>query len=114
MASVGWQSADFEQLEPEGLDLGEHAVQCGLIGQRSAQHGVLSARLSAQTGERRTHRVAQVAAHRDLVLLPAVFAGHIVTSYQTGLRPAIVPCSRASCKPSRSGDPMLRAWTPSG
>jgi hypothetical protein len=71
-------AADFEQLEPEGLDLGEHAVQRGLVRQRSDQHGVRPARLSPQGGERGAHRLAQVAAHTDLVLLrPAVCAGHV-------------------------------------
>jgi hypothetical protein len=72
-------AADFEQLEPEGLDLGEHAVQRGLVRQRSGQHGFRPAPLSPQGGERGAHRLAQVAAHTDLVLLrPAVCAGHVV------------------------------------
>jgi hypothetical protein len=71
--------ADFEQLEPEGLDLGEHAVQRGLVRQRSGQYGFRPAPLSPQGGERGAHRLAQVAAHTDLVLLrPAVCAGHVV------------------------------------
>ena len=61
-------AADFEQLKPEGFDLGEYAVQRGLIRQRSGQHGVLSARLSPQGGERGAYRLAQVAVHMDLVL----------------------------------------------
>jgi hypothetical protein len=44
-------AADFEQLEPEGLDLGEHAVQRGLVRQRSDQHGVGPAPLSPQGGK---------------------------------------------------------------
>jgi hypothetical protein len=68
-------AADFEQLEPEGLDLGEHAVQRGLVRQRSDQHGVRPTRLSPQGGERGAHRLAQVAAHTDLVLLRP--AGHV-------------------------------------
>jgi hypothetical protein len=50
IVSVRRQAADFEQLEPEGLDLGQHAVQGGLVRQRSRQHSVLSARLTPQGG----------------------------------------------------------------
>jgi len=31
IGSVRWQAANFEQLEPEGLDLAAHAVQRGLL-----------------------------------------------------------------------------------
>jgi hypothetical protein len=67
-----------------GLDLGQHAVQGGLVRQRSRQHSVLSARLTPQGGERKAHHLAQVAAHTDLVLprlRPAVCAGHVVTGH---------------------------------
>jgi hypothetical protein len=30
-ASHRWQAADFEQLEPERLDLGEYAVKCSAV-----------------------------------------------------------------------------------
>jgi hypothetical protein len=52
IASVRRQATDFEQLKPEGFDLGEHAVQRGLVRQCSGQHGVLSARPSPEGGER--------------------------------------------------------------
>ncbi len=52
VVSVRRQATDFEQLKPEGFDLGEHTVQRGLVGQRSGQRGVLSARLCPQGGER--------------------------------------------------------------
>ena len=45
-ASDRWQAADFEQLEPERLDLREHAIQRGAVGQRPGQHGVAAAGLS--------------------------------------------------------------------
>src|SRR5215510_5041700 len=94
ITSVRRQAADFEQLKPEGLDLGEHAVQRGLVRQRSGQHGVLSTPLSPQGGERGAHRLAQVTAHPNLVSLrprPAVRAGHVVTSHETGQLPTVVP-----------------------
>ena len=47
-----WQAADFEQLEPERLELREHAVQRGAVGQRPGQHGVAAAGPGLQGGER--------------------------------------------------------------
>jgi hypothetical protein len=82
MVSVRWQAADFEQFEPESLDLGEHAVECSLVRECSGEHGVRSARLRAQAGERQTQRLAQVTAHRDLILprlWPTMSAGHDVS-----------------------------------
>jgi hypothetical protein len=58
MASMRREAADFEQLKPEGLDLGEHCVQRGPVRQRSRKHGVSTARLSPQGGERGAHRLA--------------------------------------------------------
>ena len=43
-----WQAADFEQLEPERLNLREHAIQRGAVGQRPGQHDVAAAGLSLQ------------------------------------------------------------------
>jgi hypothetical protein len=37
-ASNRWQAADFEQLEAERLDLGEHAVERSPVAQRPGQH----------------------------------------------------------------------------
>jgi len=51
-ASDRWQAADFEQLEPERLDLREHAIQRGAVGERPGQHGVATAGLSLQGRER--------------------------------------------------------------
>jgi hypothetical protein len=93
IASVRRQAADFEQLKPEGLDLGEHCVQRGLVRQRSRKHGVPTARLSPQGGERGAHRLAQAPAHTDLVvpwLRPAMCAGHVVTGQETGQLPTVV------------------------
>src|SRR5215469_6090050 len=84
--SVRPQAADFEQLKPEGLDLGEHAVQRGLVRQRSREYGVLSAPLSPQGGERGAHRLAQATAHADHVLprlRPIESAGHVVAIHKT-------------------------------
>ena len=46
----GQQAVHLEQLKPGCLDAGEHAVQRGLIRQRSRQDGALSARLSLRGG----------------------------------------------------------------
>ena len=50
-ASGRWQAADFEQLEPERLDLREHPIQRGAVGQRPGQHGVAAACLGLQGRE---------------------------------------------------------------
>ena len=63
------QAADFKQLKPESLDLGQHAVQCGLVRQCPRERGVHSARLGPQGGERGAHHLAEVAAHPYLVSL---------------------------------------------
>src|SRR6516165_6046365 len=62
-----WQAADLEQLEPERLDLREHAIQRGAVGQRPGQHGVAAARLGLQGRERGAYRLAQPAADTDAV-----------------------------------------------
>ena len=36
------QTAHFEQFEPERFDLGQHAVERGLVGRRASQHLVWS------------------------------------------------------------------------
>jgi hypothetical protein len=83
------QAAQFEQLESERLDLAQHAVQRGLVRDRTLQERVAAPRLSAQGRERAQHRGAKVTADEELVvrrLLTATSeAGHFVTS---GLRGA--------------------------
>jgi hypothetical protein len=54
---LGWglswrQTADFEELQPESLDFGDDSVQRCVVRQRSRQHGLRSAQLSLQGGER--------------------------------------------------------------
>ena len=68
-ASARRQTADFEQFEPERLDLGEHAVERGLVGQHTSQHGLVAVRTGLQDRERGAHRLAQAAADTDLVAL---------------------------------------------
>jgi len=82
-ASRRWQAADFEQLEAERLDLREHAVQRGAVGQRPGQHGVAAARPGLQGGERAAYGLAQVAADPDTVPVRrrvAGCAGHVLTT----------------------------------
>jgi len=98
--SAAWQTADFEELEPERLDLGEHAVQRGAIRERSGQRGVRSARLSPEGGERRPHQLAEVAAYRDLVrpgLGRAACPRAILTGHETGQLATVVQRVWASC-----------------
>jgi hypothetical protein len=94
-------ATDLEQLEPEGLDLGDHPVQFGLIRYCSGQHGVLTSRLSPQGGERRAHRLTQVPSHPDLVpplLRPAMCAGRVVSGHE------IEPGRRQDERPTYDSD----------
>jgi hypothetical protein len=50
---------ECDQLKPERLDLAEHAVQGGLIGQLSGQDGVAALRDSAQGREGTEERAAE-------------------------------------------------------
>jgi len=56
--------ADLEEVEAERLDLGEHAVQCGLI-QQAGEHGVGAAPLSGHRREGIQDRGAEVAPDPD-------------------------------------------------
>src|SRR5215470_8768763 len=89
-SSDRWKTADFEQLEPERLDLREHAVQRGAVGQRPGQHGVAAAGLSLQGRERGAYRLAQAAADTDPVPVRrpvSAGTGHILTTHPVN-RPA--------------------------
>ena len=54
--------ADLQQFESERLDLGQHAVQRGLVRDGAAQQRVLALCLGVQAGERPPHGRAQTAA----------------------------------------------------
>src|SRR5215510_3391322 len=89
-ASDRWQAADFEQLEPERLDVREHAIQRGAVGERPGQHGVAAAGLSLQGGERGAYRLAQAAADTDPVPVRRPIGagtGHVLTTHAVN-RPA--------------------------
>jgi hypothetical protein len=79
MVDLG-QAEDLEQFESERLDLGQHAVQRGLVRDGASQQRVLTLGLGAQGGERAPHGRTQVAADTDLVAgrrLPvSLLAGH--------------------------------------
>jgi ABC-type multidrug transport system ATPase subunit len=81
------QTAHFEQFEPERLDLGQHAVERGLVGQRASQHGLVAVRTGLEDRERGAHRLAQAAADTDLVALglriPARAAGLLTAHRRT-------------------------------
>jgi len=86
-ASGRRQAADFEQLEPERLDLREHAVERGPIGQRPGQHGVPATRLSLQGRERGAYRLAQAPADTDPVPVRrpvTVCTCHVLTTHPAG------------------------------
>jgi len=68
-ASAPRKATDFEQFEPERLDLGEHAVERGLVGERTSQRGVVPVRPGLEGWKRGAHRLAQTAADTDLVAL---------------------------------------------
>lgn len=77
-----WEAADFEQLKPESLHCGEHAVQRRLVRERACQDGILPARLSPQGGERGAHGFTQMATHPDLIPPQLRFvwlAGHVTS-----------------------------------
>ena len=62
MVCVEREAADLEQFESERLDLGQHAVQRGLIRDGTSQQRVPVAGLGLEAGERAQRRGAQVAA----------------------------------------------------
>src|SRR5580704_2378917 len=88
IALAAWQqAADFDQFEAERLDLGEHAVERGLVGERTGQDGPVAPRPGLEGGERGADRLAQVTADTDPVALrlrvaarfdggPPCFAGY--------------------------------------
>src|SRR5215831_11301641 len=85
-----WQAADFEQFEPERLELREHAIQCGAVGQRPGQHGVAAAGLGLQGRECGAYRLAQAAADTDAIPVGrpvGVGTGHVRTAHTLN-RPA--------------------------
>jgi hypothetical protein len=71
---MGGQTAELQQLESERLDLGQHAVQRGLVRDRTLQERVPASCLSAQARKREQHPGAQVAADKEFVVrrLPTV------------------------------------------
>src|SRR5215472_11019575 len=102
-----WQAADFEQLEPERLDLREHAIQRGAVGQRPGQHGVAAACPGLQGRKRRAYRLAQAAADTDAV--PAgrpvgAGAGHVLT-----IRVVTRPAGGSTVIGTCTGDPPALA-----
>jgi len=101
-----WQPADFEQLEPERLNLREHAVQRGAVGQRPGQHGVAAAGPGLQGGERRAYRLAERAADTDAVPVRrpvSVGAGHVLTTHAVNRA-----AGGSAVIGTGTGDPLLR------
>ena len=78
--SCAGDAADLDELEAKRLDLGEHAVERGLVGQHARQYRVVTAGPGLEIGERGADRLAQAAADTYLVplrLSGAVRAGHV-------------------------------------
>ncbi len=59
--TVSGDPSHFEELKTERLDLAQHAVQRGLIGQMTCQQRLSSAGLSRQGRERAHERVPEFA-----------------------------------------------------
>src|SRR5690348_7537841 len=117
-ASDRWQAADFEQLEPERLDLREHAIQRGAVREPPGQHGVAATSLSLQGRERGTYRLAQAAADTDAVAIRRPISagtGHILTTYAVN-RPAGDSTVVRTCtgNPSCLSGSSPRAAAPAG
>jgi hypothetical protein len=65
---VGRGAADLEQLESEGLDALEDAVERRLVGDLAPEHGVHGGGGRRQAFERVDQGSAELAADRDLVV----------------------------------------------
>ena len=63
----GAAATNLEQLEPKGLDPGEHAVERSLIGQVPDQHGHPATPPGVQLGKGTHQPFAEASADLDLV-----------------------------------------------
>jgi hypothetical protein len=80
-------TADLDELEVEGFDLGEDAVESGLVRQPAGQNGLAAIFTRGEAGERPAEARAQNTANPDLVLRllrQLTHAGSIVVD---GMRP---------------------------
>ena len=59
------QAVHFEKLQAKRLALGEHPVECGLVGQHAGQHRVLAQGTSLKRGKGGAERLTQAAADTD-------------------------------------------------
>jgi LuxR family maltose regulon positive regulatory protein len=110
-----WKAADFEQLEPERLDLREHPVQRRAVRQRPSQDGVSAARPGLQSGECGEHRLAQAATDTDPVPVRQRLVArtrHLFTTRALARRLAAAPSSGAPCFPPGSRGPQTPASAP--
>ena len=89
------QAEDLEELESERLDLGQHAVQRGLVRDGTAQQRVPVPCLGPEAGERAQRRGAQVAADDYVVAqwsgVPAP-AGHRLAAGSGARAVVVVMC----------------------
>jgi len=85
------QAVHFEKLQAECLALGEHPVECGLVGQHAGQHRIRAPGTSPERGKGGPDHLTQAAADTDLVavrLLTAVRAGHVAAIHEMTARSA--------------------------
>jgi hypothetical protein len=99
------QGPDLEQLESERFDLGEYAVQRGLVRKSTPQDGVPGARLSLKGRKRQPRHLPQVAANPELVAVRRLpiqsLTGHRVTERTPRMNP---PCvAEAASKSALTG-----------
>ena len=85
------QAVHFEKLQAERLALGQHPVECGLVGQHAAQHRIRAPGTGPERGKGGPDRLTQAAADTDLVtarLLTAVRAAHAAAIHELAARSA--------------------------
>jgi hypothetical protein len=63
---VWWELADLDEVEPERLDLSQHAIQ-GRPVKQAGEHGVGAVVLRHQRGKRKQYRGAEVTMDPDRI-----------------------------------------------
>jgi len=75
---AGWETADFEQLQAEGFELVDDAVQGGLVEERAGEQRVVSVSAHGQRREGLHHRRADRPADAELVAAGLATAGRCI------------------------------------
>jgi hypothetical protein len=120
------QAMYFEKLQAERLALGQHPIECGLVGQHADQHRVRAPGMGLKRGKGGADRLTQAAADADLVaalLLTAVRAGHVTAVHEVAARLVrralamaslmmslpVLPESRCQLGPGQGEQPIARS-----